>query len=286
VADARGSGSARVKVCRREETGRTRCVTVFVGTSGWQYRHWRGVFYPQDLRQAEWLDYYTARFQTVEVNNTFYRLPERATFVKWTERTPADFVIAAKFSRYLTHYKRLRDPQEPVRRFCSRAAGLGSKLGPILLQLPPDFPVDSGRLRETLAEFPPGTRVAVEFRHPSWFIDEVRSVLAAHHAALCWADRAEQLRTPTWRTTSWTFVRFHEGLAEPRPCYTPATLRSRARLLADEPEQDAYVFFNNDACGCAPRDAQTFVEICGHLGLQVGGSSGSSARTRLPTSFA
>lgn len=242
---------------------------MFVGTSGWQYRHWRGCFYPAGLRQADWLDYYAARFQTVEVNATFYRLPERATFATWAERTPADFVMAVKFSRYLTHYKRLRDPREPVRRFCARASGLGSRLGPILLQLPPDLAVDADRLRRALAEFPAAVRVAVEPRHPSWFVDEIRTVLATHHAALCWADRAERLLTPVWRTADWTFIRFHQGLAEPRPCYAPSTLLAHARLLAAEPEQDAYVFFNNDACGCAPRDARAFAEACRRLGLQV-----------------
>ncbi len=242
---------------------------MFVGTSGWQYRHWRGVFYPEGLRQADWLGYYTARFQTVEVNNTFYRLPERATFARWAERTPADFVMAVKFSRYLTHYKRLRDPREPVQRFCAHAGALGSKLGPVLVQLPPDLAVDAERLRQTLTEFPPGTRVAVEPRHPSWFVDEVRAVLARHDAALCWADRAERLLTPVWRTAGWTFIRFHQGLAQPRPCYEPSTLLTRARLIAEEPEQDAYVFFNNDSQGCAPRDAWTFAEACRELGLEV-----------------
>ena len=244
-------------------------MTVFVGTSGWQYRHWRGLFYPEGLRQADWLDYYAARFQTVEVNNTFYRLPERATFARWAERTPADFVMGVKFSRYLTHYKRLRDPREPVRRFCDRACALGSKLGPVLLQLPPDLAVDTERLHQTLIEFPSGARVAVEPRHPSWFVDEVRAVLATHRTALCWADRAERLLTPVWRTAGWAFIRFHQGLTEPGPCYAPSTLLARARLIAEEPAQDAYVFFNNDPQGCAPRDAWRFAVACRELGLQV-----------------
>jgi uncharacterized protein YecE (DUF72 family) len=244
-------------------------MTVFVGTSGWQYRHWRGVWYPNGLRQADWLAYYAERFATVEVNATFYRLPEREVFAAWAERTPADFIFAVKFSRYLTHMKRLRDPAEPVERFFARASALGAKLGPVLVQLPPDFRADVGRLQDTLALLPAGMRVAVEPRHSSWFTDEVRAVLADHRAALCWADRGSRLLTPTWCTAGWLFVRFHAGLGPPQPCYDAQTLQRRARLLAEHPEQEAFVFFNNDPGGCAVRDAGRFAQACQDLGLAV-----------------
>ncbi len=123
---------------------------LFVGTSGWQYRHWRRVFYPDKLPQREWLRYFAGRFQTVEINNTFYNLPERSVFERWRRDTPDDFVFAAKMSRYLTHLKRLHDPQEPVQRFMDRARGLGPKLGPILIQLPPRYTADLGLLEGTL----------------------------------------------------------------------------------------------------------------------------------------
>ena len=244
-------------------------MTVYVGTSGWQYRHWRGVFYPEGLRQPDWLDFYTERFRTVEVNSTFYRLPPRTVFEGWARRTPDDFVLALKVSRYLTHIRRLRDPEEPVQRFFARASALVPKLGPVLVQLPPDFPVDTMRLDATLAEFPPGTRVAVEPRHPSWFVDDVRELLTRHEAALCWADRGARLLNPTWRTAPWTFVRFHAGPGPPAPCYRPETLEARARLLAEHADGDAYVFFNNDPAGCAPRDAWRFAAACRELGLSV-----------------
>src|SRR6266498_3172291 len=146
---------------------------VLVGTSGWQYRDWRGRFYPERLAPSRWLEHYASRFATVESNNAFYRLPEADTFAAWSDRTPPDFVMAVKASRFLTHVKRLRDPSEPVARFLGHAAYLGGKLGPVLLQLPPSLRADAGLLDATLACFPAGLRVAVEPRHQSWFSDQV-----------------------------------------------------------------------------------------------------------------
>lgn len=242
---------------------------MFVGTSGWQYAHWRGVFYPAGLRQVDWLGYYAQRFQTVEVNNTFYRLPEWETFAGWAERTPDDFVMAVKFSRFLTHMRRLTDPAEPVERFFDRAKKLGQKLGPVLLQLPPDLQADTGRLRDTLAQFPPGVRVAVEFRHPSWFTEQVQALLSEYGAALCWADRGSRLVTPAWWTTSWVFFRFHAGRGAPPTGYGRTALDSRARLLAERSDRDAYTYFNNDAHGCAVRDARRFALACRRHGLEA-----------------
>ena len=169
---------------------------IVVGTSGWQYADWRGRLYPDGLPQRLWLERYGATFATVEVNNAFYRLPERGTFEQWRTRTPDDFVVAVKMSRYLTHIKRLRDPAEPVARFLDRAAGLGPKLGPVLLQLPPNLAVDVAALDAVLGRFPDEVRVAVEPRHASWWTEDVRKVLLAHGAALCWADRLGRSRHP------------------------------------------------------------------------------------------
>ncbi|HML00718.1 MAG TPA: DUF72 domain-containing protein, partial [Acidimicrobiales bacterium] len=152
-------------------------LTVLIGTSGWQYDSWRGRFYPEDLPQSRWLEYYARSFRTVEVNNTFYRLPAPATFTSWAQRTPEDFVLTVKASRYLTHVKRLRDPEEPVRRLMDAAAGLHGKLGVVLVQLPPDLPARFDDLDRTLRSFPEPVRVAVEARHESWFTDDFREVL-------------------------------------------------------------------------------------------------------------
>ena len=243
-------------------------MTVSIGTSGWQYADWRGRFYPAGVATARWLERYAQGFATVESNNAFYNLPERRVFAAWAERTPDDFVMAVKVSRYLTHIRRLRDPAEPVARFVDRVAGLGAKLGPVLLQLPPTFRCDAERLARTLAEFPPEFRVAVEFRHASWFVDEIRALLTERRAALCLADRRGPL-TPLWRTAPWTYLRFHEGRARPVPCYGRAALASWADRLAAGwgPEAECWVYFNNDHRGCAPRDAARFAGAVARAGL-------------------
>ena len=230
---------------------------LIVGTSGWQYRDWRGVFYPERQPQRLWLEYYAGQFATVENNGTFYRLPSRDTFDRWRERVPADFVMTVKASRYLTHVRRLRDPAEPVRRLLEAAAGLGDRLGPVLLQLPPDLRAEPRLLADCLAQFPAAIRVAVEPRHDSWWTDEVRDLLAARNAALVWADRQGTAITPGWRTADWGYLRCHEGDGEQWPRYRERTLRAWAeRCAADFPDEaDVYVYFNNDQRGAAPFDA-------------------------------
>ena len=234
-----------------------------VGTSGWQYRDWRGRFYPKSLPQKRWLEHYAAHFGTVEVNNTFYRLPVRATFEQWAERVPDAFVVAVKASGYLTHYRRLREPEEPVARLMDRADALGDHLGPILLQLPPDMKAEPGRLDATLRAFNQRARIAVEPRHQSWFNDEVRAVLQEHDAALCLADRKSRPVTPLWRTADWCYLRLHMGTARPVPCYGERALASWSARLRDlwGTRIDGYVYFNNDTHGCAVRDADTFARI-------------------------
>ncbi len=209
------------------------------------------------------------RFQTVELNNSFYHLPKEETFAKWRARTPEDFVIAAKMSRYLTHIKKLKDPQEPVARFMKHARHLGPKLGPVLLQLPPTLKIDLPALEETLDEFPEGVRVAVEFRHETWWVDEVREALAKRNVALCLADRFARPFTALWKTSGWTFLRFHEGDGRPHPCYTKKSMVPWAERLATEwgPDADIYVYFNNDPRACALRDAIVFSDLCKEAGL-------------------
>lgn len=158
-------------------------MTVRIGTSGWQYRDWRETLYA-GVPQRQWLERYAEAFATVEVNNAFYRLPDRATFAGWRERTPDDFCIAVKGSRYLTHVRRLREPAAPVGRLLAHTAGLGDRLGPVLLQLPPTLHADPSLLDDCLAAFPRQVRVAVEPRHSSWWTDEVAAVLRRHGAAL------------------------------------------------------------------------------------------------------
>jgi uncharacterized protein YecE (DUF72 family) len=242
---------------------------LYLGTSGWQYRHWRGRFYPLKLPQRAWLDYYAQRFATVEINNTFYRLPPRETFESWAKRFPPDFVIAAKASRYLTHIRRLRDPEEPVHRLLEHAQPLGACLGAVLVQLPPNLTVEVDRLDATLTAFPLTVRVAVEPRHPTWFVDEVRAVLERHNAALCLADRGSRMITPAWRTADWAYVRLHFGRAQPWGCYGRAALERWADRIGElwTADDDVFVYFNNDMEGCAVRDAVVFARIAAARGL-------------------
>jgi uncharacterized protein YecE (DUF72 family) len=244
---------------------------IFVGTSGWQYRSWRGVFYPREVPQRQWLEYFAESFATVEVNNAFYRLPERDTFVQWRERTPDDFVLAVKMSRYLTHIRRLREPAEPVARFFGRADALGDKLGPVLLQLPPTLRADVELVGAVIAEFPPGVRIAIEPRHPSWWTDEMRDTLTRRGVALCWADRLGRPVIPLWRTADFGYVRLHEGRARPRPRYGRTALRSWVDRIAGtwSAGEDVFVYFNNDPGGAAIADATALAAIADRQGLKT-----------------
>jgi len=242
-------------------------VPLWIGTSGWLYRHWRGRLY-DGLPQSKWFDAYVEQFDTVELNVTFYRQPKPEVFDAWARRVPEGFLYAVKASRFLTHIKRLREPRQSVEILMEGASRLGPHLGPILVQLPPDLEVEVDRLDETLGEFPAGQRVVVEPRHKSWFTDEVFEVLRRHGAALCWADRRRPL-TPEVETADWGYVRFHSGLASPRGCYREGELEAWvARLVRGWPsDADVFAFFNNDYHGCAPRDAGLFGLVAASAGL-------------------
>jgi uncharacterized protein YecE (DUF72 family) len=246
-------------------------VSVMAGTSGWQYRDWRGAFYPPGVPQRLWLEHYAGQFATVENNGTFYRLPSRDTFASWRDRVTDDFVMTVKASRYLTHVRRLRDPAEPTKRLVDAAAGLGDRLGPMLLQLPPDMRAAPRLLEQCLRQFPAAVRVAVEPRHESWWTDEVRDVLAAANAALCWTDRRGSPLGPLWRTAGWGYLRLHEGDGVPWPRYSGPTLEKWAeRTTATWARDcDVYVYFNNDQNCAAPRDAATFAALAAGRGRVV-----------------
>ena len=162
---------------------------VWIGTSGWQYADWKARFYPKGVRQADWLPYFADRFPTVEINNTFYMLPKEETFVRWRQRVPRDFVFVVKASRYLTHIRRLREPEEPLKLFWSRARRLGKKLGPVLFQLPPNFQLELERLEDFLRHLPKSMRPAFEFRHPSWETPAVYEALDGRGCAFVLGDR-------------------------------------------------------------------------------------------------
>ncbi|HYH92937.1 MAG TPA: DUF72 domain-containing protein [Candidatus Saccharimonadales bacterium] len=235
-------------------------MALMVGTSGFDYRDWRGPFYPRFLRSPDRLAFYAEHFSTVELNVTFYRMPAADAFRGWRDAVPDDFRFAVKASRYLTHIRRLEDPQQPVDYLMERASLLGDRLGPILLQLPPSLQIDLDRLDETLRAFGDRARVAVEPRHRSWFVPELCDLLRRHGAAFVVADRRGPI-TPLWSTTDWTYLRLHQGVATPRPCYGDRALRSwidRLEALPDAAGRSGYVYFNNDHRACAPANAATF----------------------------
>ena len=246
-------------------------MTVLIGTSGWQYASWKAPYYGK-TPQRQWFEKVMADFQTVELNVSFYRLPKLETFEGWARRAPDDAVVTVKASRYLTHVKRLKEPKPSVDLLMERAYGLGSHLGPVLVQLPPDLRVDVDNLAQTLDAFPAAVRVAVEPRHESWFVDEVREVLTSRNAALVWADRKNKPTGPLWRTADWGYLRMHEGRggsAHPWPYYGRTALRTWADRLQEVygDGADAYVYFNNDPHCAAIANAITFGNILDTIGV-------------------
>jgi uncharacterized protein YecE (DUF72 family) len=231
---------------------------VRIGCSGWNYTHWRnGVFYPPRLPARLWLEWYAQRFDTVEVNATFYRLPRESAVSNWVEASPPGFLFAVKMSRYVTHQKRLRDLPPSLELFYERIRPLvqSPKLGPVLWQLPPTFRRDDERLAEALAQLPKG-RHAFEFRHESWFADEVYELLRAHGAALVIADSPRYPFQTHDLTADFTFIRFHYGKRGRGGNYSERELEEWAqRIEAWRRRVDIYAYFNNDWQGYAPRNA-------------------------------
>jgi uncharacterized protein YecE (DUF72 family) len=230
---------------------------VRVGCSGWNYRSWRETFYPEGLPARRWLEYYASVFDTVEVNTTFYRLPSRDAVARWVDQVPDGFVFALKASRYLTHIKRLTDMEQGVQRYYERIEPLveSPKLGPIVWQLPPNFRRDDERLAGALAALPPG-RHCFEFRHPTWFADEVYDLLRAHGAALVIGDRRGLDFQAHELTADWTLIRFHYGHRGRRGNYSATEIAEWAqRIQRWRRRADVYAYFNNDWEVFAPRNA-------------------------------
>ncbi len=233
-----------------------------VGCSGWNYPHWRGAVYPEDLAAKRWFGWYADHLDSVELNTTFYRLPAIATARGWGEQAPPGFVYAVKLGQYASHRKKLADPERWLANHLSRLEALGRSAGPTLAQLPPHWRRNVARLDEFLAAWPRGHRLAVELRDPSWRHDETYRVLADHHAALCVHDLhdAHAFREPVL-TTDWAYLRFHGPDATHHPYrgrYTGRRLRPVADRLTDLLAQgcDVYAYFNNDQAGHAYTDAR------------------------------
>lgn len=230
-----------------------RTARAYIGTSGFHYNHWKGVFYPSDLRKSAWFQFYADHFDTVEINNTFYHLPLAKTFDAWREAAPPGFCYALKFSRYGSHVKRLKSPRGIVKKFLTRAERLKKFLGPILVQLPPNWKANPDRLAAFLEAAPSAHRWTIEFRDPSWLCDQVYEILKAHNASLCIHDMIEDHPRPI--TTGWVYLRFHGE--HYGGSYSPQYLTARAKEIRDclANGLDVYAYFNNDAHGYAVQNA-------------------------------
>jgi uncharacterized protein YecE (DUF72 family) len=236
---------------------------VRIGCSGWIYRSWAGDFYPEGCPQRRWLEHYATVFDTVELNNTFYRLPGRDAVASWVQRTPPGFVFTVKASRYLTHMKRLTDMERGVHRLWERLEPLADspKMGPVIWQLPENFHRNDERLAFALDHLPPG-RHAFEFRHPSWFASEVLDALRWHGVALVIGDRPERPWQPHELTADFTIVRFHYGARGRRGNYSETELRAWAdRIRAWSATVAVFGYFNNDWEVFAPRNARRLRQL-------------------------
>ncbi len=230
--------------------------SVRIGTSGWEYRHWRGSFYPADLPRDRWLEHYAAEFDTVELNNPFYRLPEAETFAAWARRVPPEFRYAVKASRYLTHLRRLREPAEPLERLWSRARRLGSRLGPVLYQLPPRWRPNPERLAAFVAAVPAAPQ-AVEFRDRRWYRPTTFELLRAADVSLCLHDMDGSETRPA-PVGPIVYVRFHGSGARYGGRYSSQRLTAWADRVAAWAAEGlpVWAYFNNDIGGHAVRDAE------------------------------
>ena len=236
---------------------------VFIGTSGWHYKHWLGLFYPEKLPSNQMLAYYAQHFDTVELNNTFYHLPSPSSVDKWRDTTQPHFLFAVKGSRFITHMKKLKDPESSSQKFFRVVEYLGRKLGPILFQLPPRWTLNLSRLTEFLEALPPEHEYVFEFRDESWLVKEAFDVLRSFNAAFCIHDLAN-MRTPLEITTDFTYIRFHgPGEAKYQGSYSRKQLRAWAdRILEWRKElKGIYIYFNNDIGGHAVRNALELKEL-------------------------
>lgn len=225
------------------------------GTSGWSYKEWKGYFYPEKLAAKDMLRYYSERFASVEVNNTFYRMPTGTMLEGWLSQVPEDFTFVLKASKRITHDRRLKEVNDSVEYLLRTSAALGARLGPFLVQLPPTMKKDVPRLRDFLAIFP--ARAAFEFRHTSWFEDDVYEALRERNAAWCVADTGEAGDPPFVATADWGYLRLR------RVAYEEGDLKSWGDRIREQPWGEVYVFFKHEEAGTGPKLAARFMELTG-----------------------
>ncbi len=230
-------------------------MNLYVGTSGYSYKEWRGPFYPEDLNDKQMLTFYGTRLNTVEINNTFYRLPKESVLASWAEQVPDDFRFSIKASQKITHIKRLKDVIDETEYLIRIVRVLKQKLGVVLFQLPPNLKKDLPRLQTFLKQIPSDTRSAFEFRHATWFDEETFGCLRDHNASLCIADADDDLEVPFVSTTNWGYLRLRkEG-------YTAPQLKKWRARVEEQSWQDAFVFFKHEDAGAGPKMAGKFLKL-------------------------
>ncbi len=234
----------------------------YIGTSGWHYEHWRGLFYPAELPKGKWLQFYSAYFNTVELNNSFYRLPSEGAFVNWEKSSPNNFIYAVKVNRFITHIKRLKNVQVPLQNFMSRVKLLMNKLGPLLYQLPPNMKRNDKALEDFLAILPYYHRHVFEFRNESWLSDNIFDLLRRYGAGFCIFDMPS-FTSPLVATADFAYIRFHGSTGLYWSCYTDEELFSWSRQIIELGRElkAVYIYFNNDAEAYAVMNAQKLKEM-------------------------
>jgi len=228
-----------------------------VGTSGYSYKEWKGSFYPEKIPARDMLRFYSERLSTVEINATFYRLPQKSMLDNWKEQVPKTFRFSLKAPQRITHFKRLKEAGEDAKYFLEMATTLGEQLGPVLFQLPPNFKKDLPRLETFLGELPNYERIAFEFRHPTWFDDDVLEVLRARNCALCVSDTDDLPSTHIDKTADWGYLRLRRVL------YTEDHLKDWLKRVRDQNWNESYVFFKHEDEGTGPRLAAEFLQLAG-----------------------
>ena len=232
-------------------------MNLYVGTSGYSYKEWKGTFYPDDLPEKQMLHYYGERFRSVEINNTFYRMPKTSVLEAWAGEVPTDFKFVLKVPQQITHKQRFKDSGDSVSYLLNVAEALSERLGPLLFQLPPYFRKDAPRLREFLDLLPQNRRAAFEFRHQSWFDEEVFGLLRDHQAVLCIAEAENDLDIPFVSTADWGYLRLR------RPDYGDPELKAWAEQVRQQSWQDTFIFFKHEEEGKGPAMAKRFLELAG-----------------------
>ncbi len=236
---------------------------LYIGTSGFYYNHWMGKFYPEGIKKSDFFKFYMEKFNTVEINSTFYRLPSEKTMLSWSEKTPEDFKFSIKMWRRITHYKKLKDVEEDIELFLSRVSLLGKKLGIILIQLPPSIHFSPELLEDFLKILPPDFSYTIEFRHKSWFCEETISLLKRYGVTFCSLSIPKDFPDDIFITSDKIYYRFHGKKSLYNYCYTEDELNEFALRLREKMDVagDIYIFFNNDFNGYAPRNAMYLKKI-------------------------